>query len=377
MPEKKKKERKIVLLMFFFTIVFVLIGNKEEEDRFGMLTPLEEGWMMDGEELSTPFDFYTEKGGVYSIMNVLPSAFEEEMAIVFKSENIFWKVFVDGEEIASYQKEDVTVGLTPGDSWNVVSIPEGTNGKTIEIQMTIVFETGSNLLRVIHYAPANIAMQETAMQGILGFVICIMIFVISMFYIVTDLLIFHKQTGGYVLVTWALFSTSMALWSLSQISIIHMLIGNGALIRILSYATLPCVLASAIIFVTRKMCRGKQVIARILAGISVFWGIAVVLLDIFEVVSFVETVTYTQYMLIIFMTAVIIQSLVNFRDYKSKTFRQKIYMFGNIALLFSAAWDLYRVFNLGAEDYSRNTRVALLIYSLLLVLIFLWNSLNM
>lgn len=361
---KKETEHRIVLVMILFAVLFILIGNQGETKRFDALTPFEQGWTMDGEALSMPFDIRKEEGGVYSVKNVLPPSFEKEMAITFKSENLYWDVLLDGESIASYQEEDLKVGLTPGDLWNVILIPEGSAGKEIEIQMYVVFEKGSNLLRTIHFAPIEIAMQATNMQGILGFVICIMIFVTSLFYIIADIFVFRKHTSGHALVSWAFFSMSMALWSLSQIPIVHLMLGNGMAIRMLSYATLPFVLAFAAVFVSRRKTRKEQAVAGIVALICMIWGVLTVVLDTFGFVSYVRTLSYTQYFILLLMLIVVVQSIINFKNYKKKTFQQKIYMYGNVGLILASGWDMYRVYNLGTADYSRNVRVALLIYSL-------------
>lgn len=360
---KKSAERKIILTIFLLALCFLYIGSLEEHKRFNKLVPFEMGWKLKEENVSMPFDMETKEGGVYIVSNILPSSFSNSKAIVFKSENLYWKVFVDGVLVESYQSEDLTTGLTPGDLWNVVIIPDGSDGKEIQIQMEVEFEKGSNLLRTVHYAPLDVAITEVVMQGVFGLIICIMIFLLSLIYILLEIFVLHKQDGKYALLFWALFSIALSFWSMGQTTIVHMLLGNGVIIRMLSYIMLPLVLAFGALFLQRNSSKRVQKYGIIFAGICIVWGAVVMILDCTKMVSYVKTVSFTQYLIIFVLIYIFLQLINSLKHYKKLEFNEKIYIFGNAALLTMAAWDTFSCYTLGVEDYSKNTRIALLFYS--------------
>lgn len=364
MPIKKVTERKIILLIVILALCFLLIGNREEKKRFDGLTPFKFGWKLDERMIEMPIDVQKEDGGVYTIINTLPPSFDEKMTVIFKSENIYWKVFVDGKEIESYQREDLKVGITPGDLWNVVIIPEGSAGKEIQIIMEVEFKKVSNLIRAIHYAPLEIAVKKVMMQGFLSVLVCMMIFMLSIFYILADVFAFRKENGKYALVSWSLFSVFLALWSLSQPTLVQQYLGNGLMIRVLSYATLPFVTAFGLIFLKGNFPLHHQKWVKKISISIMIWGVLVVILDAAKKVSYIKTLLITQYIIMAALIYVFIQLVISLKNYKKKSFREKIYIYGNLCLLLMAGLDLYSCYSLGAEDYSKNTRIALLIYSL-------------
>ena len=133
------------MFLFFAVLVVGTVcaykGPGLADDFFGQETDYAKGWhTAKGDPVTLDKLNKTEGtkvGEAYSIFNTIPENISEGDALCFRSKNIFYQVYIDGElRYDPYVPEGPVYTKSYGTEWNYVNIPANDAGKEIEIRMT-------------------------------------------------------------------------------------------------------------------------------------------------------------------------------------------------------------------------------------------------
>lgn len=301
----------------------------------------------------------TKTGASRTVELALPASAGGQ-AVAFRTENMTVEVFWKGERLFSSLAASAGPGTTQGDLWHFAELPQEAGGGTLTVVMTPLFSYGSNWVREFYCGPL-LALQSRVLRARLpGFILCVAIAFLGVaLALVSEVLSANapRDTRGLV----GLFAALLSLWSCGQTGVPQILWGRSFLLVSLGYVTLPlaaaCVCAMMYEEAERTalrrayfalLCLNLAQAALVLAG------------ELSGKAAFVQSIFATHVLLGVTAAAAVADSVFLHRSRKSS----RLLRAGWVMLAVTAALDLMRCYLRGTDDYSRCTRVGLMIYLL-------------
>ena len=170
----------------------------------------------------------------------LPEAFDQAQSILFKTTHTRVEVSVGRNTVYRFGYEGNPSFLrSPGAIWHVVDLPEGSAGSTLSIYLTAIYEDyyGNDL--VLSYGShegCELALLMDSMPIVI--IDCIILFagaLCLLMHIIGQL--HHRATGRSRFLLVALFSFTIAMWSLCQSGFLQFLIPDGPTLYLIDFFT--------------------------------------------------------------------------------------------------------------------------------------------
>ena len=170
----------------------------------------------------------------------LPEAFDQAQSILFKTTHTRVEVSVGRNTVYRFGYEGNPSFLrSPGAIWHVVDLPEGSAGSTLSIYLTAIYEDyyGNDL--VLSYGShegCELALLMDSMPIVI--IDCIILFagaLCLLMHIIGHL--HHRATGRSRFLLVALFSFTIAMWSLCQSGFLQFLIPDGPTLYLIDFFT--------------------------------------------------------------------------------------------------------------------------------------------
>lgn len=237
----------IVMIIFFAVLVISTAcaykGPSLTEDFFGSGTDYATGWhTADGASVMLNKLHKTEgtkAGEEYSIYNTIPATISEGDALCFRSKNIFYQVYIDGElQYDPYVPESPVYTKSYGTAWNYVNIPAEDAGKEIEIRITYVYANARSCIDNISIAKPGGAVLNTLSSKMIAFITCVLLLFVGVLLMVADIPINIRANKNHELRYLGLFAVSIAIWCLSETNLIQFFLGDNRIMQVVSCGAL-------------------------------------------------------------------------------------------------------------------------------------------
>lgn len=237
----------IVMIIFFAVLVISTAcaykGPSLTEDFFGSGTDYATGWhTADGASVMLNKLHKTEgtkAGEEYSIYNTIPATISEGDALCFRSKNIFYQVYIDGElQYDPYVPESPVYTKSYGTAWNYVNIPAEDAGKEIEIRITYVYANARSCIDNISIAKPGGAVLNTLSSKMIAFITCVLLLFVGVLLMVADIPINIRANKNHELRYLGLFAVSIAIWCLSETNLIQFFMGDNRIMQVVSCGAL-------------------------------------------------------------------------------------------------------------------------------------------
>lgn len=367
MGNKKNASYVVTIGAALVLIVVIIMHLYMENHSFDAFYDFSSGWEEigeDGQKMNIILPAHQKKveGKWYVMSHKLPEDMAYTYACIFKSENVFFEVYCDDTKIYEYKKNNIFAGNSPGDKWNVILLPENAQGKTLTIRTQVIYSQASNFIRHVYIGDYEKIINALIRKNISGFIICILLIVVSAVFILINELIIAKVKKEHTLTVMSLFTIILSIWSLSQTPIMHFLVANTYIIQLMTYVSLP-IAAGIMSWLFAGNYKGK--VRTLLYGISLLClvlPLVSVILDLGDLVHFPESILITQTSYAILFVLIIVNNVKTTLLRKKHTASFYIMQTANLFLGAMCFLDLYRGYVYGADDYSRFTRIGLLFF---------------
>ena len=170
----------------------------------------------------------------------LPEAFNQAQSILFKTTHTRVEVSVGRNTVYRFGYEGNPSFLrSPGAIWHVVDMPEGSAGSTLSIYLTAIYEDyyGNDL--VLSYGShegCELALLMDSMPIVI--IDCIILFAGALCLLMHFIgQLRHRATGRSRFLLVALFSFTIAMWSLCQSGFLQFLIPDGPTLYLIDFFT--------------------------------------------------------------------------------------------------------------------------------------------
>lgn len=366
----------LAMILFFVVIVawpiFHFQGNNLAEDFFGEEIDYEAGWYT-ADGVSVTLDKLNEAPGTrageeYSIYNVIPDTVKEGDALCFRSKNIFFQVYIDGElQYDPYVPESPIYTKSYGTKWNYVNIPVAAAGREIEIRMTYVYENARSCIDHICIAQPAGAILHTFGSKMVAFITCVLLLFVGLLLIIADIPINMRAEKNHELRYLGLFAIFIAVWCTSETNLIQFYLGDNRVMQVVSCASLMLIPIPTALYLDTAFGFRHKLVVRLICTLSIIvfavcWG-----LHFLGLADIHETLSVSHFMLV-FTAIVLLYSIIRNSVVASHSQTRNVYRvlrtIGLSAISIATVADVVRYYRGNGTDSAMFVRIGLLLFIL-------------
>lgn len=365
----------IMLLIFAGMISWMAIqykGDSEVEKSFGEAIVFHQGWTL---EAGTEADVkhLNKLDGVkpyqqFSIYHVLPKELEEGNSLFFRSKNIFYQVYLDGELVYQpYVPENKCYNKSFGTRWNIIKLPKEAAGKSVEIRVTTVYDNARAGIDNVYLGDATGIVLHIFKTKIVSFVTCILLLFVGLLLIIADIPINMQKQKNHELMYLGFFAVSIALWCVAETNLFQFFMGDSRLIQIVSCYSLMLIPIPMVLYLNAAFGFKNKYAVAVFSSLSFGEFLVCMGLHFTGIADLHETLKLTHIML--FLSAIIMLYMISRNSFvKGKNQTKNIYRIlrgiGLCGISFATVIDIIRFYRGTGNDSAMFVRIGLLIFVL-------------
>lgn len=246
----------VMIAFFLFIIVFLCIKNHGEPLSAALDSDSADfslGWKTaDGTETDIAKLYKLEGipvGQEFTVTNVLPQELGSNCALFFRSKNIFYSVYIDGELVYTPNvPESIFYTNSLGTRWSVIELSPEYGGKSVEIRASKSYESSRAGIDNIQIGnPAGIIL-SVIVEKLVAVVTCILLIFVGLLLIIADIPLNVQVKKNHELMYLGLFALSIAVWCLSETNIIQFFFDDSRLMQVVSCCSLMLISIPMILY---------------------------------------------------------------------------------------------------------------------------------
>ncbi|MGN0600276.1 MAG: GGDEF domain-containing protein [Oscillospiraceae bacterium] len=246
----------VMIAFFLFIIVFLCIKNHSEPLSAALGSDSADfsiGWKTaDGTETDIAKLYKLEgipAGQEFTVTNVLPQELGSNCSLFFRSKNIFYSVYIDGELVYTPNvPESIFYTNSLGTRWSVIELSPEYGGKNVEIRASKSYESSRAGIDNIQIGnPAGIIL-SVIVEKLVAVVTCILLIFVGLMLIIADIPLNVQVKKNHELMYLGLFALSIAVWCLSETNIIQFFFDDSRLMQVVSCCSLMLISIPMILY---------------------------------------------------------------------------------------------------------------------------------
>lgn len=375
----EKRNRKYHILyavmigLFFAAVLWLAVSYKGPSMR-GELTEHEMdfsvGWQaFDGSEADLEHlndmpsvEPYRQAG----VFHVLPDSLPEGMSLCFRSKNIYYQVYVDGElRYEPYVPESSLYNNSLGTRWNFIPLYGQDAGKKVEVRFYTVYDSARACIDYLYIGNPGGVMLTVFSGKSVAIVTCILLLFVGLMLIVADIPINMQSQKNHELLYLGLFALSIAIWCTSETNLLQFFTGDSRLLQFLSCCSLILIPIPMVLYLDAAFGFRSRIfvpLVCIMSGMEFFICTA---LHFLKIMDYHETLTVSHIVLAI-SAAILFGTIIHnsFRMGKSRI--RNIYkvlrVIGLTSIAFATGIDIWRYYVGNGGDSAMFVRIGLLLF---------------
>lgn len=363
-----------LMLLFFVVIVVWSVchykGPNPVDDFFDQKMDYETGWhTSDGD--SVILDKLnqvkgTKEGEEYSIYNTVPATIKEGDALCFRSKNIFFQVYINGElRYDPYVPESPIYTKAYGTKWNYINIPVADAGKQIEIRMTYVYENARACMDYICIAQPGGVILNTLGSKLVAFVTCILLLFVGLLLIVADIPINMSAQKNHELLYLGLFAVTIAIWCTSETNLIQFYLGDNRVMQVVSCCSLMLIPIPTALYLDAAFEVRHKFVVPLVCSMSIMLFVLCWVLHFLNIADIHQTLSVSHFMLAssaILLLYTIIRNSVVASEKQSHNVYRILRTIGLSGISIATVADIIRYYYGNGTDSAMFVRMGLLLF---------------
>lgn len=315
---------------------------------------------------------------------VLPKHIKNGDAILFFTSHHKVEVYVDQILIYQFKEPARAISKTPGNAWHHIrldsesKLDDGYSGAKIKIVIEPCYSSVSGYVPAFQYGMSDSLIGTVIKESVFSLLLCAILFIIGIF-ILIGTVFFNKQLRITKSLIWlGLFSVMVSLWSITDITVLPLFIGNHLLINQIAFISLKLLLIPLVIFSQEIYGAKKKKLINVLCILSIIDFFTTVSLQMFGILDFKETVIFVHLLFLIAAVSVVfinINYLIKGEKKLKKT--MQVHLISIIVLAVCASVDLTIYYTIYVRESGGFTKIGLLFYILVLLYLAVNNSIKL
>ena len=303
-----------------------------------------------------------------SVYHRLPDDLEEGLSLCFRTKNIDYQVYVDGElRYEPVRRESSVYNKSFGNRWNYVPLYGSDAGKVVEVRFHTVYEDGRACIDHLCLGSAAGEIIGTFTGKAVAFSTCLLILFVGLLLIVADIPANLQMHKNHELLYLGLFAIGIAVWCLAETNLLQFYTDDSRLVQLMSCWALIMIPIPLVLYLDAAFGLKNKIVVPGVCGLSVAEFVICTVLHFTGVMDYHETLTFSSAKLAISASLLLYSILKNaFREGKSKI--RNIYKvlrtIGFMGLGFAAVTDIIRYYRGSTNDNAMFVRIGLLIFIL-------------
>ncbi|MDE7246884.1 MAG: GGDEF domain-containing protein, partial [Lachnospiraceae bacterium] len=303
-----------------------------------------------------------------SVYHRLPDNLEEGLSFCFRTKNIDYQVYVDGElRYEPVRRESNAYNKSFGNRWNYVPLYSSDAGKIVEVRFHTVYEGGRAGIDHLCIGSAAGEIMGTFTSKAVAFSTCLLILFVGLLLIVADIPANLQMHKNHELLYLGLFAIGIAVWCLAETNLLQFYTDDSRLIQFLSCCSLIPIPIPLVLYLDAAFGFKRKVAVPAICGLTLAEFVICTVLHFTGVMDYHETLIFSNVMAVISAFLLLYSILKNaFQEGKSKRWNtyKILRTIGFLGLGFAAVIDILRYYRGRINDNAMFVRIGLLIFIL-------------
>lgn len=358
-----KTFRPYVFLVLAIVVFMTLFFIHRNENMFTVENPtsMSEAWTYDGQAITMPTKLDIPVDEPYTIQTTLSDEFNLQTFVFVRSSLQNITIELDGV-ILYQQVYGQSLDRPYASMWHSILIPNDSEGSVLEITLSSPYPRMSGELNDITYGTEIMQYAYIARTYGVRLFIAATVFLIGFIVMVADLFFSKKQERGYAYM--GLFAILLSLWMFAESRTIQFFTGSPLIIGSLAYLTLPLFGIPMITFLYKYVLQRYKKPILVIQMLLILQFSLVVLLYVFNVAHFFQTLFMTQILIGAAIITIITSLLLEAYKLDNQKAKQFIKAFG-VLIVFGIA----ELFNFIFGNYTDLSVFVLIGVALLMIVL--------
>ncbi|MDE6433911.1 MAG: GGDEF domain-containing protein [Lachnospiraceae bacterium] len=303
-----------------------------------------------------------------SVYHRLPDVLEEGLSLCFRTKNIDYQVYVDGElRYNPVRRESSVYNKSFGNRWNYVPLYSSDAGKVVEVRFHTVYEGGRACIDHLCMGSAAGEIVGTFTSKAVAFSTCQLILFVGLLLIVADIPANLQMQKNHELLYLGLFAIGVAVWCLAETGLLQFYTDDSRLVQLMSCCSLITIPIPMVLYLDAAFGFKRRVVVPVICGLSVAEFVICTVLHFTGVMDYHETLNFSNVMMVIAVALLLYVVLKNaFREGRSKIWNiyKVLRTIGFMGLGIAGVIDILRYYRGSTNDNAMFVRIGLLIFIL-------------
>lgn len=390
--EKHNRKYHIIYVSMMIVVVFILLwafsndhGNSLTAELSEGHIAFDDGWTTeDGEKVDMlhlsdlpSVEPYRET----SIYHRLPSQLEEGIFLCFRSKNIFYQVYVDGElRYDPKVPESRVYNDSLGTRWNYVPIYGKDAGKSVEVRFFTVYDSSNACMDYLYLGHAAGEILSTFSEKIVSFITCLLLLFVGLLLIVIDIPINMQKRKNHELRYLGMFAMIIAVWCLAETNLLQFFTNDSRLLQLIACCSLMLIPIPLVLYLDAAFGFQKPLALSGICYASAAEFVVCTVLHISGLKDYHDTLVLTHIILVmsaLMMLVMIVRNTFVGGQGDGRTLYRVLRGIGLAALSVAGGIDIMRYYWGNGGDAALFMRIGILIFILCYGLSSLEKTVNM
>lgn len=315
--------------------------------------------------ISLPMDLNLNRNDLYTIERALPADLPSNALIRLRASMQQFTVKIDGVKIYDNYRDNPNKLKSPEASlWYFITLPEGSAGKTIQLEWQSSILAFSGLLNPIYYGSGDALMYDVLKTYKWGIFVGILLILIGgIATIISYFIVSLKDNRALFL---GIFSMLVGTWVLSEARVMQFLTGNRFLIGGISYMMLSLLPIPFLLYIRETVLKKYHnwFYIPVIAFLGTFF--VNITLQLTGICPFIESIIVTHSLMVLTLIVVmgfVVREAIVFKSLPARKFIVYISVLV-VAFLFEVIQFIYQNFDV----ISVYSRLGIVLFFILLIL---------
>ncbi|MDH8678300.1 GGDEF domain-containing protein [Fusibacter bizertensis] len=361
----------ISLVALLGLIIFLSMNVNDAELKLAdsEVYDLNDGWQitLDGknyEDEVLPFKDKIPTMTTTYAWRILPKDMPEQTTLRFRASMQKIKVFLNDTLIFENQLASSQIPKLPeASAWFFVSLPNGSSGKKISLEIQSPVSSFSGLINTVYYGKSDALLYKTFTENMVSILVGIVLFIVGCISLIVSL--FVKKLPDRRVFYLGLFAIFVSLWLLSEAKVMQFFTGNRLIVGGTSYMVLSLIPIPLLLYLrdtTLKKYYKFFYLPIAIFGSSFIINLSLQLLDVFHFIELISITNALMFLCLMVLIIVLFYESIVFKNNAAKTFLLSLIVMGVVL-----GFELYDYYTENYLSISSYTKFGILIFFGLLI----------